>query len=70
MLSLTNHTPLEIIIIVIIHSYIDHTRIIILPMVVTIFASQVCSAPSLQFEREVIARGRTFSCTVSSVRRI
>ena len=61
---LTKHNPL-VEIIIIINSY-KPTRIIILPVVVTIFASQVCSLICLKIENaKVITRGRTFTIAMS-----
>ena len=54
-------TLAEIIIRIIINSY-RPTRIIILPMVVMIFASQVCSLICLKIDNaKAITRGRTFT---------
>ena len=64
-LNISFKTLAEIIIRIIINSY-RPTRIIILPMVVTIFASQVCSLICLKIDNvKAITRGRTFTSAMS-----
>ena len=67
-LNISFKTLAEIIIIrIIINSY-RPTHIIILPMVVTIFATQVCSLICLKIDSaKVITRGRTFTSAMSAM---
>ena len=64
-LNISFKTLAEIIIRIKINSY-RPTRIIILPMVVTILASQVCSLICLKIENAIaITHGRTFTSAMS-----